>query len=121
MFELFVESRCFSAPQALCSTEAFFQNGLRRPHSWLFNLSTAYYRVTSSHTLLWGIFVPYIRQIVALERDAKVACQPRGHSVSNEIEKLTAPQKLRLTASIFANLLRRNSVIVVRKSVVALP
>ena len=32
MFELFVESGCFSAPQALCSTEAFFQNSLRRSH-----------------------------------------------------------------------------------------
>jgi hypothetical protein len=32
MFELFVESGCFSAPQTLCSTEAFFQNSLRRSH-----------------------------------------------------------------------------------------
>src|SRR5437763_16751951 len=32
MFELFVESGCFSAPQTFCSTEAFFQNSLRRPH-----------------------------------------------------------------------------------------
>src|SRR5882757_9977019 len=32
MFELFVESGCFSAPQALRSTEAFFQNSLRRSH-----------------------------------------------------------------------------------------
>src|SRR4029453_6733657 len=32
MLELFVESRCFSAPQTLCSTETFFQNSLRRSH-----------------------------------------------------------------------------------------
>src|SRR5215211_787667 len=32
MFELFVESCCFSAPQALRSTKTFFQNSLRRPH-----------------------------------------------------------------------------------------
>ena len=99
----------------------FHFHGLRRPRSWLFNLSTAYYRVTSSHTLLWGIFVPYIRQIVALEHDSHVACQPRGHSAVDVIGQLTAAQKLRLTASIFANLLRRNSVIVARQRVVALP
>src|SRR6266481_6185188 len=32
MFELFVESGCFSASQTLCSTETFFQNSLRRSH-----------------------------------------------------------------------------------------
>src|SRR6266446_1025273 len=32
MFELFVESCCFSAPQALRSNETFFQNRLRRSH-----------------------------------------------------------------------------------------
>src|SRR6267142_3070558 len=32
MFELFVEGCCFSTPQTLCSTEAFFQNSLRRSH-----------------------------------------------------------------------------------------
>src|SRR5438552_16750967 len=32
MFELFVESGCFSTPQTLCSTETFFQNSLRRSH-----------------------------------------------------------------------------------------
>src|SRR6266403_5372353 len=32
MFELFVESRRFSTPQAFRSTETFFQNSLRRSH-----------------------------------------------------------------------------------------
>src|SRR6266550_1302282 len=32
MFKLFVESGCFSAPQAFRSTETFFQDSLRRSH-----------------------------------------------------------------------------------------
>jgi hypothetical protein len=99
----------------------FHFHGLRRPRSWLFNLSTAYYRVSSSHTLLWGIFVPYIRHIAGLEREHALSCRPGGQSLHAAQNLLTPQQKLRLTASILVNILRRNSVVLVKRGVLALP
>ena len=98
----------------------FHFHGFRRPRPWLFNLSTAYYRVTSSHALLWGVFVPYIRQINAVEHDYRVSCRPGGNSQFTE-DQLSPTQKMRQIASILANLARRNTVVVVKRRVLALP
>lgn len=99
----------------------FHFHGLRRPQPWLFNLSTGYYRVRSTHALMWGIFVPYIREIAAMERAHAARCLPGGPAMQYVAEKLSPPQKLRLTASILVNFLRRNSVVLIARRVLALP
>ena len=65
--------------------------------------------------------MPYVRQLTALEQRHGVTCRPGGHSMDMGEADLTSAQKLRQTASILVNLLRRNAVVLARRRVLALP
>jgi len=100
----------------------FHFHGLRRPRSWLFSLSVGYYGISADRLLLWHIFIPFVRELIAAERIHGAAALPgRRFTADQSDSTLTVGQKFRLTASILANLFRRNSVIAIKDRVIALP
>jgi FkbM family methyltransferase len=100
----------------------FHFHGLRRPQGWLFSLSTGYYGIVADELLLWNIFIPFIRQLIAAERTYGASALPgRRFSVDQTDSMLSYAQKFRLTASILASLARRNSVVVIKDRIIALP
>ena len=99
----------------------FHFHGLRRPHDWLFNLSTTYYRVSPDFTLLRGIVTPYVECLMHMLRAHGVGCRPGGPTEEVKTAALSPWRKIRLAASIAANVLRGNSLIVIRGHVIGLP
>jgi hypothetical protein len=72
--------------------------------------------------MLWDIFIPFIRELIAAERTYGASALPGRRFTADQADSmLTYAQKFRLTASILASLARRNSVVAIKDRIIALP